>query len=85
MRTESAPETERVAARLAWMRERTNGQHARGTNIIPFSLHNIDEALSDVGLDVGRLTKAKQWLLPLNPSNYRSITPRLARRLGRAG
>lgn len=71
-----------VADRLVWMRERTNGAHARGTNIIPFSLHNIDEVLSDVGLDVGRLTKAKQWLLPLDPSNYRFITPELAKRLG---
>ncbi|MEP7088770.1 MAG: hypothetical protein ABI776_01580 [Nocardioidaceae bacterium] len=67
------------------MRERTNGQHARGTNVIPFSLHNIDEVLSDVGLDVGRATKMKQWLLPLDPSNYRFITPKLAKRLGVAG
>ena len=71
-----------VRDRLAWMRERTRGQHARGTNIIPFSVHNIDEVLSDVGLNVGPLTRARQWLLPINPSNYRRITPRLARRLG---
>lgn len=74
-----------VADRLVWMRKRTDGQHARGTNIIPFSLHNIDEVLSDVGLDVGRATKMKQWLLPLDPSNYRFITPTLAKRLGVAG
>lgn len=67
-------------ARLTWMRERTGGMHARGTNIIPFSMHNIDEVLSDVGLDVGRLTKAKQWLLPIKPADYRRITPTLARR-----
>ncbi|WGX99190.1 NAD(P)/FAD-dependent oxidoreductase [Nocardioides sp. L-11A] len=71
-----------VRDRLTWMRERTQGQHARGTNIIPFSVHNIDEVLSDVGLNVGPLTRARQWLLPINPSNYRRITPRLARRLG---
>ncbi|MBU2694405.1 NAD(P)/FAD-dependent oxidoreductase [Pimelobacter sp. 30-1] len=71
-----------VRDRLTWMRERTQGQHARGTNIIPFSVHNIDEVLSDVGLNVGPLTRARQWLLPINPSNYRKITPRLARRLG---
>lgn len=71
-----------VRDRLDWMRERTQGQHARGTNIIPFSVHNIDEVLSDVGLNVGPLTRARQWLLPVNPSNYRRITPRLARRLG---
>ncbi|MDP3892197.1 MAG: monooxygenase, partial [Nocardioides sp.] len=72
----------RVRERLAWMRERTRGQHARGTNIIPFSAHNIDETLSDVGVNVGRLTRAKQWLLPVNPSNYRRIAPTVARRMG---
>ncbi|MFC5728062.1 MULTISPECIES: flavin-containing monooxygenase [Nocardioides] len=67
--------------RLAWMRERTGGMHARGTNIIPFSMHNVDEVLSDVGLDVPRRTKAKQWLLPVKPADYRKITPRLVRKL----
>ena len=33
--------------RLAWMEERTEGKHARGTNIIPFSMHQIDELLAD--------------------------------------
>lgn len=68
--------------RLTWMRERTDGMHARGTNIIPFSMHNIDETLADVGLDVPRRTKAAQWLLPPNPRSYRRITPKLAKRLG---
>lgn len=80
------PSTEEMEAhvsdRLSWMRERTRGQHARGTNIIPFSVHNIDEVLSDVGVDVDRLTRAKQWLLPINPSHYRGIAPEVARRMG---
>ena len=67
--------------RLAWMRERTGGMHARGTNVIPFSMHNVDEVLSDVGIDVPRRTKAKQWLLPVKPADYRRITPKLVRRL----
>lgn len=71
-----------VRDRLAWMRERTGGMHARGTNIIPFSMHNLDEVLSDVGIDVPGRVKAMQWLLPPNPSDYRFITPALARRLG---
>lgn len=71
----------RVGERLAWMRERTRGKHARGTNVIPFSVHNIDEVLSDVGINVGPLTRAKQWLLPIRPQNYRHITPKLAARL----
>lgn len=68
-------------ARLAWMRERTGGLHARGTNIIPFSMHNVDEVLSDVGLDVSKATKAKQWLLPPKPADYRHITPTLVKRI----
>lgn len=79
------PPAEEMAAhvdqRLAWMRERTDGHHARGTNIIPFSMHNIDEVLDDVGIDVGRLTKAAQWLLPINPKAYASVTPRLVAKL----
>ncbi len=71
-------------ARLTWMRERTRGMHARGTNIIPFSMHNVDEVLFDVGLDVSRLTKAKQWLLPVKPADYRKLTPALVRKV-RAG
>ncbi|WP_182358786.1 flavin-containing monooxygenase [Tomitella gaofuii] len=70
--------------RLAWMRERTRGKHAHGTNLIPFSVHNIDEVLSDVGLDVSRAVKIKQWLLPFNPQDYRHITPRLAKTLQEA-
>lgn len=70
-----------VASRVAWLRERTDGHHARGTNIIPFSMHNIDEVLGDVGLDVSKRTKAAQWLLPINPKAYASITPRLVEKL----
>ncbi|SDK37185.1 Predicted flavoprotein CzcO associated with the cation diffusion facilitator CzcD [Nocardioides sp. YR527] len=70
-----------VTERLAWMRERTDGHHARGTNIIPFSMHNIDEVLGDVGIDVSKRVKAVQWLLPINPKAYASITPRLVEKL----
>jgi len=70
----------RISERLRWMRERTEGQHARGTNIIPFSMHNIDETLDEMGLNVGPLTRALQWLLPPNPGSYRKITSRLLAR-----
>lgn len=76
---------ERVHERLSWMRERTDCHHARGTNIIPFSLHNIDEVLADMALDVGSGTKMKQWMLPLNPSDYRMVLPKLRSRLGVGG
>jgi len=63
-----------VQKRLRWMEQRTCGHHARGTNIIPFSMHNIDEMLSDLGTDVSRATRLKQWLLPIDPRAYREIT-----------
>ncbi|GAA1879956.1 flavin-containing monooxygenase [Williamsia serinedens] len=71
-----------IDRRLAWMEERTNGKHARGTNIIPFSMHNIDEVLADLGLDVGRGTKMMQWLAPVKPGSYKSVTAKLRKRLG---
>lgn len=73
-----------VRTRLAWMTERTQGQHARGTNIIPFSMHNIDEVLDELGLNVGPLTRARQWLLPINPRSYRRVTARMIRRTERS-
>ncbi|WP_125776725.1 flavin-containing monooxygenase [Antribacter gilvus] len=70
-----------VAERVHWLQERTNGRHARGTNVIPFSLHNIDETLGDLGLDIGSAAKLKQWLLPVDPTAYRGMTARLRQRI----
>jgi dimethylaniline monooxygenase (N-oxide forming) len=71
----------RVERRLRWMEQRTEGKHARGTNIIPFSMHNIDEMLLDLGIDVSPATKLKQWLLPVDPSAYRTVAGQLRARL----
>lgn len=70
-----------VTTRLRWMEERTEGKHARGTNIIPFSMHNIDEMLNEMNLNVSALTRFKQWLLPTNANDYRSVTKKLQKRL----
>jgi len=69
-----------VRKRLRWMQERTEGKHARGTNIIPFSMHNIDEMLNEMGLNVSAATRFKQWLLPSNAKDYRSVTRGLLKR-----
>jgi dimethylaniline monooxygenase (N-oxide forming) len=66
-----------VLKRLRWMEERTRGKHARGTNIIPFSMHNIDEMLSDIGVDVSRATRFRQWIRPVNPRAYRDLVKRV--------
>ncbi|HUH88382.1 MAG TPA: NAD(P)/FAD-dependent oxidoreductase [Pusillimonas sp.] len=72
---------EHVRRRLRWMQERTEGKHARGTNIIPFSMHNIDEMLNEMGLNVSAATRFKQWLLPSNAKDYRSVSKALLKRL----
>jgi hypothetical protein len=80
------PEAERramVAEKLAWMEKRTNGKHARGTNIVPFSIHNIDELLADIGVGVSRLEQFAEWLRPFNPSAYAAIGQRIIERARR--
>ncbi|MGV9672072.1 flavin-containing monooxygenase [Gordonia sp. NPDC003504] len=70
-----------VAERVAWMEQRTDGHHARGTNVVPFSLHNIDELLDEADLNLGAVTRAMQWLLPVRPSSYRKVTRKLGKRI----
>jgi hypothetical protein len=69
-----------VDARVRWMERRTEGKHARGTNVIPFSMHNIDEMLEDIRIDVGPATRVAQWLLPIDPEAYRKVTAGLLER-----
>ena len=71
-----------VDERLAWMEERTEGKHSKGTNIIPFSVHHIDELLADLNLRLGVLTRIKQWLLPIDPGDFAVVTTRLLARHG---
>ncbi|RZJ59103.1 MAG: NAD(P)/FAD-dependent oxidoreductase [Acidovorax sp.] len=74
-----------IDRRLAWMEERTDGKHSKGTNIIPFSVHNIDELLQDIGLPLGAVTRFRQWLEPVNPADYAVVTRQLlARHAGAA-
>lgn len=75
-------QNEDIDARLAWMKARTDGKYSKGTNIIPFSMHHIDELLNDMDLNIGRLERLSQWFGPVNPSSYRQLLPRLQKRLG---
>ncbi|MBO0610294.1 flavin-containing monooxygenase [Myceligenerans salitolerans] len=72
---------ELVETRLRWTEKRTQGRHARGTCVIPFSMHNVDETLDDIDLNVSRSVKVKQWLLPIDPSEYQGAVDRLRTRL----
>ena len=69
-----------IDERLAWMQERTGGKHSKGTNIIPFSIHHIDELLDDMQMNVGRFTKFKQWMGALQPKVYRHLLPELQKK-----
>lgn len=71
-----------IDARLRWMEARTDGKHSKGTNIIPFSMHHIDELLEDLGMDVSRATRVKQWLTAVDPGAYAQMLPRLLARHG---
>jgi hypothetical protein len=66
---------------LAFMDVATNGHHCRGTKIIPFSMHNVDEVLGDLDLNISAGVRASHWLNPINPAAYRAVTPALLRRL----
>ncbi len=67
--------------RLAWQEERTEGKHARGTNIIPFSMHQIDELLNDLNLNVSGYQRFMEWQFPVKPARYRKVTKKLKKRL----
>ncbi len=69
--------------RLAWMAERTEGKHARGTNIIPFSMHQVDELLEDMQLPIGSMQRFMEWQMPVKPGRYASVAQRLKARHGR--
>ena len=70
-----------IAEQLAFMDDATNGHHCRGTKIIPFSMHNVDEVLGDLDLNIGAGVRASHWINPINPAAYRRVTPELVRRL----
>lgn len=68
-----------VESQLSFMDGATNGHHCRGTKVIPFSMHNIDELLDDIGMNIGPLARAAQWLGPINPRSYRKLAVKVPR------
>lgn len=59
-----------IDRRLAWMDERTGGKHCKGTNIVPFSIHHIDELLQDLGLPLPVTTRFAQWIRTVRASDF---------------
>jgi hypothetical protein len=74
-----------VADQLAFMDDATDTHHCRGGKIIPFSLHNVDEVLGDLHVNIGAAVRAWHWLMPVDPGAYRRITPTVLERLPRPG
>jgi cation diffusion facilitator CzcD-associated flavoprotein CzcO len=70
-----------VTAQLAFLDSALDGHHCRGTKVIPFSLHNIDEILDDLDLNLSSVRRAQQWLGPVDPSAYRGVSAELQQRL----
>ena len=72
---------EQVAEQLAFMDVATDTHHCHGGKIIPFSLHNVDEVLGDLGVNVSAAVRAWHWLMPVDPAAYRRVTPAVLTRL----
>jgi cation diffusion facilitator CzcD-associated flavoprotein CzcO len=70
-----------VTEQLAFMDDATDTHHCHGGKIIPFSMHNVDEVLGDLGVNISARTRAWHWLMPVDPAAYREITPAVLRRL----
>ena len=70
-----------IADQLAFMDVATDTHHCHGGKIIPFSLHNVDEVLGDLGVNISAAVRASHWLNPVDPAAYRRITPAVLKRL----
>ena len=74
-----------IREQLAFMDVATDTHHCRGTKIIPFSMHNVDEVLGDLDATISPLVRASHWLNPINPAAYARVTPTVLARLRQAG
>jgi hypothetical protein len=74
---------QQVADQLTFMDAATNTHHCHGGKIIPFSMHNVDEVLGDLHVNIGAAVRAWHWLMPVDPAAYRRVTPAVLDRLPR--
>jgi hypothetical protein len=72
-----------VAAQLSFLDQAVGDEHRQGTKIIPFSLHNVDELLNEISLNIPARVRATHWFTPVDPADYRQVTPNLVRLLAR--
>jgi hypothetical protein len=74
---------QQVTGQLAFMDAATGTHHCRGGKIFPFSLHNVDEVLGDLDVNISAAVRAWHWLMPVDPAAYRRVTPAVLGRLPR--
>ena len=72
---------QQVTEQLAFMDDATDTHHCHGGKIIPFSMHNVDEVLGDLDVNISAAVRALHWLMPVDPAAYRRITPAVLKRL----
>jgi glycine/D-amino acid oxidase-like deaminating enzyme len=77
----SAQMRHQVVEQLAFMDAATDTHHCRGGKIIPFSLHNVDEVLGDLHVNISSAVRARHWLMPVDPAAYRRITRAVLKQL----
>jgi hypothetical protein len=66
-----------VIDQLAFMDCAVDRHHCRGTKIIPFSMHNVDEVLGDLSVNIPAAVRASHWINPVDPAAYATIAPRV--------
>ena len=81
--SEAAAMRQQITEQSAFMDAATDTHHCHGGKIIPFSMHNVDEVLGDLGVNVSPAVRALHWLGPIDPAAYRRITPAVLKRLPR--
>ena len=78
---EPAQMRHQVVDQLAFMDAATDTHHCCGGKIIPFSLHNVDEVLGDLHVNISPGVRAWHWLMPVDPAAYRHITRAVLKKL----
>jgi len=56
---------QQITEQIAFMDAAADTHHRHGGKIIPFSVHNVDEVLGDLGVNVSPAVRALHWLGPV--------------------
>jgi cation diffusion facilitator CzcD-associated flavoprotein CzcO len=70
-----------VKQKLDWLDVRCQSKHSLGCNVVPFSMHTIDEVLDEANVNIGMLTRLMQWVFPIRPTSYAGLSQTLGQQL----